>query len=69
MSFLMEKTKKFAVSTEQEVDFFIDKYKNIEEGLLVDHKVSYKDTKDGDYFIVTIKVRYLTLAEAKEKVL
>lgn len=67
MEFLMEKTEKFICASEDYAEKLVESYKDAEE-TLIDYKISYKETKDMDYYIVTIKVRYLTLAEAKEKV-
>jgi len=63
---ILEKTEKFYITEESEVDEIIEEYKEHKDGLLIDHKVSYKETKDNIYYIVTLKMRYLTLAEAKE---
>jgi len=65
---LMEKTEKFFVSDEFLVNSLIEEYKNHEEATLVDHKVSLKETKDNTYFIVTLRLRYQTLSEAKESI-
>jgi len=64
----MEKTEKFFVSDEFLVNSLIEEYKNHEEATLVDHKVSLKETKDNTYFIVTLRLRYQTLSEAKESI-
>lgn len=66
MEKLLEVTEKYIITSEQEVTDKIEEYKNKEEGLLVDHKVSLKETKTGEYYIVTLKLRHLTLPEAKE---
>ena len=63
----LEYTKKYLCSDEQEAELFIEKLKNECDGTLVDWKVSRKETKDAEYFIVSIKIRNLTLAEGKEK--
>lgn len=68
MKILMEKTEKFFVSDEFLVNSLIEEYKNHEEATLVDHKVSLKETKDSTYFIVTLRLRYQTLSEAKESI-
>lgn len=68
MKILMEKTEKFFVSDEFLVNSLIEEYKNHEEATLVDHKVSLKETKDNTYFIVTLRLRYQTLSEAKESI-
>lgn len=65
MKKLLETTEKFFVTEEAEVDLLIEEYKEKDE-LLIDHKVSLKDTKAGTYYIVTLKLRYLSLPEAKE---
>lgn len=64
----MEKQEKFFVTEEVEADLLIEEYKNHEEAMLIDHKVSFKETKESDYYIVTLKLRYKTLAEAKETI-
>lgn len=68
MKILMEKTEKFFVSDEFSAESLVEEYKTSDEGMLIDHKVSFKETKDSTYFIVTLKLRYVTLPEAKESI-
>lgn len=65
MELKMETTNKFFCIEEDIAEQMVEKAKNDEEGTLVDWKISRKETKDGEYFIVTLKTRYLTLTEAK----
>lgn len=67
MKMLLETTEKFFITDEEEVNLLIEEYKE-KDDLLIDHKVSLKETKTGTYYIVTLKVRSLSLAEAKESV-
>lgn len=67
MKILLETTEKFFITEETEVDLLIEEYKEKDE-LLIDHKVSLKETKTGSYYIVTMKLRYLSLPEAKESI-
>ena len=67
MEIIMEKTEKFMVSAEDYAEKLVERYKaGQEEYLLVDSKITRRETKEGEYFIVTLKSRYNTLAEAKE---
>lgn len=61
----METTNKFFCLEEDVAEQMVEKAKADEEGTLVDWKISRKETKDGEYFIITLKTRYLTLTEAK----
>lgn len=63
----LEQTEKFLCGDETEAELFIEKLKENDEAVLIDYKVSKKETKNGEYFVVTTKLRYLTLAEGKEK--
>lgn len=63
----LEYTEKYICGDEQEAENFIEKLKVECDGTLVDWKVSRKETKEGEYFIVTVKIRVLTLAEGKDK--
>lgn len=67
MKILLETTEKFFITEETEVDLLIEEYKEKDE-LLIDHKVSLKETKTGSYYIVTMKLRHLSLSEAKESI-
>ena len=64
----METTNKFFCLEEDVAEQMVEKAKADEEGTLVDWKISRKETKDGEYFIITLKTRYLTLTEAKAQV-
>ena len=68
MKIKLETTEKFLITDEFLVDSTIEEYKNTTDGTLIDHKVSLKETKDESYYIVTLKVRHKTLAEAKEDI-
>jgi hypothetical protein len=66
---LMEETKKYIISDEALVEMFCEAQKEkIEEagGILIDKKITLKETSDSTYFIVTLKSRFLTLPQAKE---
>lgn len=63
----MEKTEKFMVSAEDFSEKLVQRYKDNQDGyILVDWKITRKETKEGEYFIVTLKSRYKTLTEAKD---
>ena len=62
---LMEKTEKFFVNSEEESVALIQERKNSSNGILIDYKVSEKETKEGLYYIVVLKTRYATLQECK----
>lgn len=67
MEILMEKTEKFMVSAEDFSEKLVQRYKDNQDGyILVDWKITRKETKEGEYFIVTLKSRYKTLTEAKD---
>ena len=65
---LMERTEKFMCRDEDYAEKLVEKYKEEQgEYMLVDWKLTRKETKEGEYFIVTLKTRYFTLTEAKEQ--
>ena len=69
-SILLESTAKVLVLTEEDAENYIQELKTSVESdgnLLVDYKITLKETKDSTFFIVTSKVRTNTLPEAKEK--
>ena len=67
MKILMERTEKFMCADEDFAEKLVEEYKaNQETFTLVDWKVTRKETKEGEYFIVTLKSRYKTLTEAKD---
>lgn len=69
MEILMEKTEKYICGAEDYAERLVAKFKDEQSiYLLVDWKISRKETKEGEYFIVVVKLRYKTLAEAKEMV-
>jgi hypothetical protein len=68
MKILLETTHKFLVTDEFLVDSMLEEYKKNTEATLIDHKVSLKESKDSSYYIVMVKLRYKTLAEAKEDI-
>lgn len=68
MEILMEKTEKYICGAEDYAEALVDKFKREQIYTLVDWKISRKETKEGEYFIVVVKLRYKTLAEAKEMV-
>lgn len=69
MEILMEKTEKYICGAEDYAEALVDKFKREQtDYTLVDWKISRKETKEGEYFIVVVKLRYKTLAEAKEMV-
>lgn len=67
MKILMERTEKYMCPDEDYAEKLVESYKE-EQGdyILVDWKLTRKETKEGEYFIVTLKTRYKTLAEAKD---
>lgn len=66
---LLERTEKLFVSDLDYAERIVEESKNLAEEDLIDYKVSQRETKAGPYFIVTLKFRRLTLAEAKEQAL
>ena len=67
MDILMERTEKFMCASEDYAEKLVEKYKaEQDEYTLIDWKLTRKETKEGEYFIVTLKARYKTLAEAKD---
>lgn len=68
MKILLETTEKYLVTDEFEVDSMIEEFKQSDVATLVDHKVSLKETKTDSYYIVSLKMRYKTLSEAKESI-
>ena len=68
MKILLETTEKYLVTDEFEVDSMIEEFKRSDVATLVDHKVSLKETKTDSYYIVSLKMRYNTLSEAKESI-
>ena len=67
MEILLEKTEKFMCGDEDYAEKLVEKYKsNQGDYILVDWKLTRKETKEGEYFIVTLKSRFKTLAEAKD---
>lgn len=70
MNILMEETFKFMCSSEDTAEKLVESTKNDDsKGLLIDWKLTRKETKDGEYFIVTLKTRHKTLTEAKEELI
>lgn len=63
----MEKTEKLFMNNLDEAEHIIEERKDSDEGVLIDWKISVKETKEFVYYIVTLKTRYYTLTEAKEK--
>lgn len=63
---LLDKTEKYFFTDEIKAEDLIEERKKEVEGQLIDYKLSIKETKQGTYFIVTLKTRYKTLTEAKE---
>lgn len=68
MAELLEQVEKFITVLEDEAENLVETYKQKQDCVLVDWKISRKETKESEYFIVTLKTRFLTLTEAKEKV-
>lgn len=69
MEILMERTEKFMCSSEDYAEKLVERYKDNEDGYtVVDRKISHRTTKDSEYYIVTIKCMYKTLAEAKDEI-
>lgn len=67
LGILMEETKKFSASDEQEADLIIEHFENVADGVLLDVKKSLKEVKNkGEYWIVTVKIRHVALDEVKE---
>lgn len=66
-SIILEKTEKYFFSDEIKAEEAILQQKENSDGDLIDYKLSKKETKDGEYFIVVLKTRYATLTEAKEQ--
>lgn len=64
---LMEESRKYFFSTEDEAINFLEKMKEETTGMIIDYKISNKETKSENYTIMTLKIRYKTLAEAKSE--
>lgn len=64
----MDKTEKFFVTDDYEADMLIEEYERNPDATLIDKKVSLKENKGMIYYIVTLKLRYKSLSEAKESV-
>ncbi len=65
---LLEFTEKYLFTTEDEAELLVEKKKQNEESVLLDWKISKKETKKGEYCLLTTKERLLTLEQAKEKI-
>jgi ribosomal protein L11 len=68
MKVLMEETSKHLFNEEQEAELFVQELKKeVEENgaQVVDYKITIKETKDSEFVILTSKVRYLNLTDAK----
>ena len=63
---ILEKTEKHILSTEELAEELVEEFKENDEFTLLDWKIQLKETKESEYFIVTVKYRYKTLAEGKE---
>jgi ElaB/YqjD/DUF883 family membrane-anchored ribosome-binding protein len=68
LKLLLERTEKLFVSDEDYAEKIVEEAKANTEETLVDYKVSYKTTKDSEYYIVTLKFRKMTLNEAKDQI-
>ncbi len=63
---LLEQTEKILFKDEDYAEQYIETQKN-QDFDLIDYKVSKKENKtNGEYFIVTLKKRFKTLAEGQE---
>jgi hypothetical protein len=62
---LMETTRKYFFDSEETAEAFVEQVKETTAGMVIDYKISNKETKDSEYTILTIKERFKTLAEAK----
>lgn len=63
----LERTEKMLVSDLDYAEQIVEEAKAKTDETLVDYKVSYKETKDSEYYIVVLKFRQMTLGEAKEQ--
>jgi len=67
---LMEETKKYTAEDEAAADLLIAKVTEETSGMIMDVKKTYKEFKNkGEFYVVTIKIRYKTLDDAKESFL
>jgi len=64
---LLVVTEQYFFTDEQEAADLIEKRKENTNGYLIEHKVSEKTAKNLTHFIVTLKTRFATLAEMKER--
>lgn len=68
MKVLMEETRKYLFNGEEEAEAFVQELKVSSESdgaQVIDYKITLKETKDSEFVILTAKVRYLNLADAK----
>jgi len=66
---IMEQTTKLGFSDEESAEEFVNQAKvkaDADGNLIMDYKISVKETKSGSYVILTIKERMKTLNETKE---
>lgn len=64
---LLVTTEQYFFTDEQDAADLIEKRKENTNGYLIEHKVSEKTAKSLTHYIVTLKTRFATLAEMKER--
>ena len=64
---ILERTEKHIKLTEEEAEAFVEELKVDSEFTLLDWKIQLKETKESEYYLVSVKMRFRTLAEAKEQ--
>ena len=67
MNLLMEQTEKHIYVDELQAEAKIEELKEDESFTLMDYKLTTKETKENIFYILTVKKRFATLLEAKEK--
>lgn len=67
MNLLMEQTEKHIYVDELQAEAKIEELKEDESFTLMDYKLTTKETKESIFYILTVKKRFATLSEAKEK--
>lgn len=63
---MMETTCKWMCLSEEEAKAKIAERQIETEGMVIDYKITIKETKESEYIVLTIKERLATLSEAKD---
>ena len=63
---MMETTCKWICLSEDEAKAKIAERQKETDGMVIDYKITIKETKESEYVVLTIKERLATLPEAKD---